>query len=78
MKVCIYGAGAIGGYLGAALARAPGIEVTLIAHLPKAGPSRSPSLSGRSTTSEPTATIRARKDPGKAKPAIERFIDKYP
>ncbi len=31
MKVCIYGAGAIGGYLGAALARVSGIEVTLIA-----------------------------------------------
>ena len=31
MKVCIYGAGAIGGYLGAALARVSGVEVTLIA-----------------------------------------------
>ena len=33
MKVCIYGAGAIGGYLGACLARA-GAEVTLIARGP--------------------------------------------
>jgi 2-dehydropantoate 2-reductase len=31
MKVCIYGAGAIGGYLGVELARAPGVEVSLIA-----------------------------------------------
>jgi 2-dehydropantoate 2-reductase len=31
MKVCIYGAGAIGGSLGAALARVPGVDVTLIA-----------------------------------------------
>jgi len=34
MKVCIYGAGAIGGYLGAALARVPEVEVTLIARGP--------------------------------------------
>jgi 2-dehydropantoate 2-reductase len=31
MKVCIYGAGAIGGYLGAELSRAEGVEVSLIA-----------------------------------------------
>jgi len=31
MKVCIFGAGAIGGSLGAALARVSGVEVTLIA-----------------------------------------------
>ena len=33
MKICIYGAGAIGGYLGAELARA-GLDVTLIARGP--------------------------------------------
>ena len=31
MKICIYGAGAIGGYLGVELARAPGVEVSLVA-----------------------------------------------
>ncbi len=31
MKICIYGAGAIGGYLGVELARVPGLEVSLIA-----------------------------------------------
>ncbi|MEO9903489.1 2-dehydropantoate 2-reductase [Nisaea sp.] len=31
MKVCIYGAGAIGGYLGAELAKVDGVEVSLIA-----------------------------------------------
>jgi 2-dehydropantoate 2-reductase len=31
MKVCIYGAGAIGGYLGTELSRAPGVKVSLIA-----------------------------------------------
>jgi len=31
MKVCIYGAGAIGGYLGVQLAQVPGVEVSLIA-----------------------------------------------
>ena len=33
MKVCIYGAGAIGGYLGARLSRA-GVDVSLIARGP--------------------------------------------
>ncbi len=31
MKICIYGAGAIGGYLGVELSRAPDVEVSLIA-----------------------------------------------
>ena len=31
MRVCIYGAGAIGGHLGVELAKAPGVEVSLIA-----------------------------------------------
>ncbi len=31
MKICIYGAGAIGGYLGAQLAAVPGLDVSLIA-----------------------------------------------
>ncbi len=31
MKICIYGAGAIGGYLGVQLASVPGVEVSLIA-----------------------------------------------
>ena len=34
MKICIYGAGAIGGYLGAQLAHVEGIEVSLIARGP--------------------------------------------
>jgi 2-dehydropantoate 2-reductase len=33
-KVCIYGAGSIGGYIGAALALAEAAEVTLIARGP--------------------------------------------
>jgi len=39
MKICIYGAGAIGGYLGVELARA-GADVSLVArgaHLPPCG-----------------------------------------
>lgn len=31
MKVCIYGAGAIGGYLGAQLAQVPGVQISLVA-----------------------------------------------
>lgn len=34
MKVCVFGAGAIGGYLSTGLAQAPGVEVTLIARGP--------------------------------------------
>jgi 2-dehydropantoate 2-reductase len=34
MKICIYGAGAIGGYLGVQLARVPGVDVSLIARGP--------------------------------------------
>ena len=34
MKICIYGAGAIGGYMGHALATAPGVELSLIARGP--------------------------------------------
>ena len=31
MKICIFGAGAIGGYLAVGLARVPGVEVSVIA-----------------------------------------------
>ncbi len=34
MKICIYGAGAIGGYMGHALASVPGVELSLIARGP--------------------------------------------
>ena len=34
MKICIYGAGAIGGFLGHALAQVPGVELSLIARGP--------------------------------------------
>jgi len=35
MKVCIFGAGAIGGYIGAHLARVPGIEVSVVGRGPQ-------------------------------------------
>ncbi|MDA1324002.1 MAG: 2-dehydropantoate 2-reductase [Proteobacteria bacterium] len=34
MKICIYGAGAIGGYLGVELSRVPGLDISLIARGP--------------------------------------------
>ena len=43
MKICVYGAGAIGGLLGAYLARA-GEDVTLIARGPKARGATRPEL----------------------------------
>jgi len=60
MKVCIYGAGAIGGYLGAALARAQGTEVTLIARGPHLAAIRERGLTlidrGEEYTVHPAAT----------------------
>jgi 2-dehydropantoate 2-reductase len=35
MKICIFGAGAIGGYIGAHLARAPGIDVSMVGRGPQ-------------------------------------------
>ncbi|MDX1575778.1 MAG: 2-dehydropantoate 2-reductase [Kiloniellales bacterium] len=60
MKVCIYGAGAIGGFLGAALARVPEVEVTLIARGPHLAAIREKGLTlidrGEVFTVQPAAT----------------------
>ncbi len=62
MKLCIYGAGAVGGYLGAALARVAGIEVTLIARGAHLAAIREKGLTlidqGESFTVRPPATER--------------------
>ena len=68
MKICIYGAGAIGGFLGAALARVPELEVTLIARGPHFAAIRERGLTitdrGQAFTVRPAAT----EDPEEAGP----------
>ncbi len=60
MKICIYGAGAIGGYLGVQLARVEGLEVSLIARGPHLAAMRKDGLKllidGEERVARPTAT----------------------
>ncbi len=65
MKICIYGAGAIGGYLGVELARA-GEEVTLIARGPHLEAMRERGVILRIGGEERTARPRCTDDPGEA------------
>ncbi len=63
MKVCIYGAGAIGGHLGALLARS-GVEVSLVARGPHLEAIREHGLRLRTGGEEIVARIPASDDPG--------------
>ena len=65
MRICIYGAGAIGGYLGARLAIA-GEDVTLIARGPHLAAMRRSGLRLRSAAGEETARPRCLEDPAEA------------
>ena len=60
MKICIFGAGAIGGYLGVQLARVEGIDVSLIARGPHLAAMRKDGLKllidGEERVARPTAT----------------------
>ena len=60
MKICIYGAGAIGGYLGAELCRVPDVEVSLIARGPHLDAIKKHGIKliidGKEQISNPTAT----------------------
>lgn len=67
MKICIYGAGAIGGYLGALLAEA-GCEVTLIARGPHLAAMRENGLTLKIGDSEKRMNIRCTDDPSEAGP----------
>jgi 2-dehydropantoate 2-reductase len=62
MKVCIYGAGAIGGYLGAELALS-GVDVSLVARGPHLKAMRERGLTLRIGGDEKTARVRATDDP---------------
>jgi 2-dehydropantoate 2-reductase len=62
MRICIYGAGAIGGLLGARLARA-GAEVSLIARGPHLAAMRANGLTLRSAEESFTVPVAASDDP---------------
>ncbi len=67
MKICIYGAGAIGGYLGAELALA-GCDVTLIARGPHLQAMRRDGLTLLSGAARRVAAVRCTDDPAQAGP----------
>ncbi len=67
MKIAIYGAGAIGGFLGAKLALA-GADVTLIARGPHLAAMREKGLTLRAAGEEQVAEVRATDDPAEAGP----------
>jgi 2-dehydropantoate 2-reductase len=67
MKICIYGAGAIGGYLGAELADA-GYDVTLIARGPHLEAMRSKGLTLEIGGERKTVQVRCTDDPAEAGP----------
>lgn len=67
MKVCIYGAGAIGGYLGALLA-GTGCELTLIARGPHLAAMQAKGLTLIDAEGERNVTVRATDDPRAAGP----------
>ena len=68
MRVCIYGAGAIGGYLGVQLAGVPGVQVTLIARGAQLAAIRENGLKLLSDGQERVARVTATDDPGKPGP----------
>ncbi len=68
MKVCIYGAGAIGGYMAVELAQAGTAEVTCIARGPHLAAMRANGLTLRAGDEEKTVEINCTDDPGEAGP----------
>ena len=67
MKICIYGAGAIGGLMGARLAKA-GAEVSLIARGPHLAAMREKGLTLRSAEESFTVPVQATSDPAELGP----------
>lgn len=73
MKVCIYGAGAIGGYVGAQLALA-GADISLIARGPHLAAMQANGLKLRIGDQEKTAKVHATNDPAELGPQDYVFI----
>lgn len=68
MKICIYGAGAIGGYLGVELSRVEGLEVSLIARGPHLATIRKNGLKLQIDGEEHVAQLAATDDPSELGP----------
>lgn len=68
MKVCIYGAGAIGGYLAVEIATAEAAEVTCIARGPHLAAMKENGLKLITTEGEKVAKVNATEDPAEAGP----------
>ena len=68
MKICIYGAGAIGGYMAAQLALAEAAEITCIARGPHLAAMRANGLKLRIDGEEKTVAVNCTDDPAKAGP----------
>lgn len=73
MKVCIYGAGAIGGYIGAQLARA-GAEVSFVARGPHLGAMRERGVTLQINGEERVQKVRCTSDPAELGPQDYVFI----
>lgn len=73
MKICIFGAGAIGGYLGAKLARA-GEDVSLIARGPHLAAMRGEGLTLIENGERSSVPVRASDDPGELEPQDYVFV----
>ena len=63
MKICVYGAGAIGGYVAVKLAQVPGIEVSVVARGAQLAAIREKGLTLRIDGGERTANVAATDDP---------------
>ena len=74
MKVCIYGAGAIGAHIGGHLARVPGIEVTLIARGPHLDAIQRDGLRVETPSGAFTIGVTATDDPAQAGVADYVFV----
>lgn len=63
MKICIFGAGAIGGYLAVGLARVPGVEASVIARGAHLAAIRENGLTLIKDGARTTVHVKAERDP---------------
>jgi 2-dehydropantoate 2-reductase len=74
MRICIFGAGAIGGYVAAKLAAAPSVDLSLVARGPHLEAMRTKGLKLIEDGKESVHTVRAEQDPAKLGPQDYVFL----
>jgi 2-dehydropantoate 2-reductase len=74
MRICIFGAGAIGGYVAAKLAATPAIDLSLVARGPHLEAMRTKGLKLIEDGKESVHTVRAEQDPAKLGPQDYVFL----